>query len=156
MGVEIGRTTKEIMTAELDPSIEQEIERLQVRREQLRRLVDLKKEVSILEFAASMPSITGEFEDALKIVCNAWNYSPEQIFSSNRKYALVEARHVLCYLAHEVLYISFSEIGRKIRRDHGAVLHGVNRIKGYLQVYPEFKKKVENLASILTAKEQPK
>lgn len=61
--------------------------------------------------------------------CTYFNISKLQILSDSRVKHLVLSRHTAFYLCRKLTRLSYPEIGRRFRKDHTSILHGVRRIQ---------------------------
>jgi len=55
-----------------------------------------------------------------------------EIVSKRRFNRLARARQVVCWLLYTYTNLSYPEIGRKIKRDHTTVMHGVSAVNAHL------------------------
>lgn len=66
--------------------------------------------------------------DVLRAVCAEYEVQPVDVSSDRRTAAIVRPRHVYCFLCQRLTLASLPRIGRRIRRDHTSVLHGIRSI----------------------------
>lgn len=66
-------------------------------------------------------------------ICQYYGITWSQFEGGSRQHRVCEARGLFCYLAR-ALYpeIRFVDIRRFVKRDHSTVVHGINRVQGYL------------------------
>jgi len=88
-------------------------------------------------------------ENILEAVCTHFNYRAETIISQNRVGNLVYARQIYCYLCRELTKDSLSVMSDYIKRDHATALHSIKKITNLLSVYPEVKKDIKAIKSLL-------
>jgi len=63
-----------------------------------------------------------------KIVCSEYNLNSKEIIGDSRSKRNVQARHTIGWIMHREFGLSLTQIGKKMRRDHSSVLHGVQKI----------------------------
>lgn len=69
------------------------------------------------------------YTQIIKTVAHKFNISIKDLLSHYRNTCFVVPRQVAMYLAHDLMRISYPQIGRKIgNRDHTTALHAVRRI----------------------------
>ena len=87
----------------------------------------------------------------IKIVCDYFDISMDAVLGHRKQQEVVSARHWAMYLIRDTLGITYSSIGqyfmyRKMTRsgeritmfkDHATVMYACNKVKDYIQVYPE-------------------
>jgi chromosomal replication initiation ATPase DnaA len=62
-------------------------------------------------------------------VCNYFDLSKEEVLGKRRLKQIVNARHMLYYLAYVKTKYTLPEIGRMLGRDHTTILHGYQKVK---------------------------
>ena len=83
--------------------------------------------------------------------CRAWGIQEIDLLGSRKHRPIARARQVLAYLLHEGGLMSYSAIGRALRRDHTTIMSAVRRISslraagdqltvGLLDQFDEFSK----------------
>lgn len=83
----------------------------------------LKRE--IVNPTCDINNTDADWTDAMRVACQLYDVTPDQIISQNRKRHIVEARQLFCYLCRRELKLTFAGIGRIIHRDHSSIMHGV-------------------------------
>lgn len=68
------------------------------------------------------------FEEILWAVCHTTHLPSDIIMGEDRLGEIMKARHITYYLAKTKGNYSFSEIGRKMNRNHVSVINGVSRV----------------------------
>lgn len=68
------------------------------------------------------------FEHAADTVSSLFNVPLPDLFSTSRKQQVTQARLVLCWIASHVLGMNYSEIGRRLSRDHTTVIAACARV----------------------------
>ncbi len=75
-------------------------------------------------------------EELINDVCRLGEISREELMGRSKKQEYVLVRQATYYLLIENLKMTLYPTGRLIgNRDHGAALHGKNKMKGYLELY---------------------
>jgi len=64
---------------------------------------------------------------------------------------VAEARQALMFALHEGLNLSYSEIGRRLHRDHATVMHGVARAAARAAASPVIREQLEALVAEVSA-----
>ena len=72
------------------------------------------------------------FDMIVETTAEHFNLSPDAVFSKSRLRDINDARQVIMYLSHKLTNLSSTAIGRKLNRNHGTVLHGIQAIKDRL------------------------
>ena len=88
-------------------------------------------------------------ENILEAVCLHFNFSQNLVISLNRRADLVKARQIYCYLCRELTKDSLSVMSDYIKRDHATALHSIKKITSLLSVYPDVKKDIKAIKSLL-------
>lgn len=65
-------------------------------------------------------------------VCNIWNVKIEDLISPKRKRDMVYARF-FCYLKLRHMGVTYTEIGRRFKRDHTSVMAGIDAANNLLE-----------------------
>lgn len=92
-------------------------------------------------------------EFILDIVQSYFNVGEDYYRSSNRKYDIVLPRQIAMYLIRKHTSLTLSDIGVKFgNKDHATVLHGVRKVKGYMDVDKELKNQVADIEKIVKFK----
>lgn len=73
-----------------------------------------------------MNEIEAEWTDAMRVACQIYDVTPDQVISQNRKQHIVYARHLFCYLCRKELKMTFAGIGYIVHRDHSSIINAVN------------------------------
>lgn len=60
-----------------------------------------------------------------------------------------EYRQVCMYLIRERTGLSFQKIGRLLKGHYSTVMYSCRRIKGFREVYPEIREKIERIEKLL-------
>lgn len=84
----------------------------------------------------------------LDAVCKFYAISPSLICGKLRYKSIVEARMVAAYLLRKDTYLNLSlkHIGMILgNKDHTTIMHAIKQIDNFIDVEPEFKKKVRDI-----------
>jgi chromosomal replication initiation ATPase DnaA len=88
------------------------------------------------------------FQQALDMSCFVYGVSKEQMLSNRRLPTLVKARQAIIVTLRDKRGLSWTEIGRKINRDHSTVMHNYFIAKSNPDdKYAEFAARIEELQS---------
>jgi hypothetical protein len=66
--------------------------------------------------------------EILDTVCKFYRARKIDVLSNRRTADLVKPRQVVCYLAYQLTLVSYTQMGRFLRRDHTSCLHGKRQI----------------------------
>ncbi len=69
---------------------------------------------------------SADWTDAMRVACQIYDVTPDQIVSPIRKQYIVYARHLFCYLCRKELKMHFASIANILHRDHSTVINAVN------------------------------
>jgi chromosomal replication initiator protein len=84
--------------------------------------------------------------DAMRVVCDHYSVSVDQLKSKRRTQDLALARQVSMYLARERVGASLNQIGRAFgNRDHSTVLHACHKIAHKCDQDPQFRGTIKDL-----------
>lgn len=85
-----------------------------------------------------------------RCVAEEFGASLQDLKTKKRHKNIVLPRQVAMYLSRELTDLSLPEIGVSFGgKDHTTVLHAYNKIKGEININPEFKEKVANVVNII-------
>lgn len=123
------------------------VEDLHVELRAIRRLLeDCKSRISQIQpMTDLMQSQRKEAERIMAEVAAFYGFNAHQLVSITRTFDLAWARHVAMTLVREFAGMSLSQIGRLFQRDHGTVLHGLQRVADRCSVDPRARERVEYL-----------
>lgn len=65
------------------------------------------------------------------------------IQSKTRSRKVVEARAIYYYLCKKYTNYSLKDIGSTVGKDHATVIHGLKAINDWMELYPDYKKRLE-------------
>jgi len=85
----------------------------------------------------------------LDTVCSYFDIEEKLIKSSLRNKNIAKARHVYFYLCGEFTELTNEKISETVNREHSRYLHGRNKIKIEMTIYPILKKEIEEIISKL-------
>lgn len=89
--------------------------------QEIKRLKD-----EILRPRCDINNIEADWTDAMRVVCQIYDVTPDEVVSQNRKQHIVYTRHMFCYLCRKHLKMTFAGIGYKLHRDHSSIINSVN------------------------------
>ena len=93
----------------------------------------------------------------MKIVCNYYKLSPEQLKRRTRKREIVDARKVYIYFIHQYCYPkkSLKQIavlaGYTSKGSHATALHHVKEVKNNCEIYPSWYHNIEEIKQQINA-----
>ncbi len=90
------------------------------------------------------------YEGVMKIVSEEFHVKQEEIVSAKRNQEFVLPRQIVMYLLDDILHMSYSQIGKKMGRDHTTVMHGKEKIVEELNVNEELRQRVEIIRKKIT------
>ena len=70
----------------------------------------------------------------IKEMCELSGYRFDKVFSRSRNSELVLVRHVIFYLLHKNIHMSYKGLGRKFGYDHSTIIHAKDKISDLLEV----------------------
>lgn len=87
--------------------------------------------------------------NVIKIICDYYNVSIEDLKGRNRKREIAEARHVTMYALTQWLNISNYLAGNILDRDRNTAIHSTNEVNNLMDVDKKFKEKILNLKELI-------
>lgn len=91
----------------------------------------------------AIPGIRDRKVEIIKsVVCDYYSVSAQDVLSKIRKRDMADARHVLYFLLWDILDWGPVKIGSYLGTDHTNVIHGRDKIRGFIYVLPPFKKEM--------------
>lgn len=72
------------------------------------------------------------FDMIVDCTADCYKINPDVIFSKSKVRDIADARQVIMYLAFNILPLSLSAIGQRLKRSHSTVLHGIKTVKNRL------------------------
>lgn len=94
---------------------------------------------------------TTPFDRILDAVAATWSTNRKAILSRSKEEQVNYARQAAMALARELLGMSPCAIGRELRRNHGAVLHGLRAVADRRDVDRRFAARYAAAKSLITA-----
>ena len=73
-------------------------------------------------------------DNIIQSVCDSFHTSLDNIKRKKRKRELVTARHLCYYFLRKYTDNTLKEIGFFFNTDHTTVIHGCNKIEGFLEI----------------------
>lgn len=77
-----------------------------------------------------------------KWACVDFNIPMEKLLTKSRYRKVAEPRSVIMYILASHRIGTLATIGKLFSRDHTSVIHSRDKIKGFMEVYPAIKKRV--------------
>jgi chromosomal replication initiation ATPase DnaA len=74
-----------------------------------------------------------DFAKVMQSVCIACDVTPAQLLSTSREGDIKDARHMLVYILRQHYALRYSEIGRRLGRDHSTAINSYQRMSEFLQ-----------------------
>ncbi len=109
--------------------------------------LDMASEV-LSSVIQAVPSRAATIADAMKVVCEHYGVTIDQLKSKRRTQDLALARQVGMYLAREIVGATLTQIGRAYGgRDHTTVMHACKKIKAMSEKDPRFRGTLKDLAA---------
>lgn len=115
-----------------------------------KEIAKLKKEILAprIKFTSKM----GQFEKVLQVCCMVCNVTPTEVLSKCRRGDIMTARHLIVYLLRFDYALHYSEIGRKLNRDHSTAINSFKQFSNSLE-YRKEEKRLYNTAKELLGME---
>ena len=116
------------------------------------RLKDLEQRVASMEKVASAPRCWSDQNKVTRIIGQIATYfgvNPDDIYGYSRKFEIVNARHVAMHVIKVTQKIPFAQLGRILKRDHGAIIYAHRSIIDRMSVEPELRKEVNKLIAFV-------
>ncbi len=86
-------------------------------------------------------------DDIIDVVYDFLQVDRATMLQKNRKQELVKARYITMYMLKEFADMSYSKIGKLFKKNHTTVMHGVDGVKGQMEVNPTYRSDVEQIIS---------
>ncbi len=87
------------------------------------------------------PSTRGFINEAVQIVCERYNCTPEEVLGPSRLEHLNKARHMAFWLLRREPYcLQYETIAHAFKRHHGSVINGCKKTNDRLEVSKEFQR----------------
>ena len=94
-------------------------------------VVRLKNE--LLRPQVKFTSKMDDFAKVMQSVCIACDVTPAQLLSTSREGDIKDARHMLVYVLRQHYALRYSEIGRRLGRDHSTAINSYQRMSEFLE-----------------------
>jgi chromosomal replication initiation ATPase DnaA len=75
-----------------------------------------------------------ELDQVITVICNYLAINKRKIYSRERKYNNVLARHLYYYFSYKKGKYSYEQIAKYIGFDHASAIHGIKRIHNMISV----------------------
>ena len=112
-----------------------------------RLIQDLKRE--ILRPKIDVRTNKAKWTDAMRVVCQVYQITPDDIYSRIRKQHILYARHTFNYVCRKTLGMSLDSIGRIINRDHSTIIHSVRQTQDLIDYDRNFAKTYQQTLELL-------
>jgi len=90
-------------------------------------------------------------EVIIKKVANHEHLEVDQIKSERRFGPLIAAKHKAMFLIKKFTKLSYSEVGELFNgKDHATVIHACKSVQNQMDVYPNYRKKLNEIISYFT------
>jgi len=90
-------------------------------------------------------------EVIIKKVASEEGLTIEEIKSNLRKQSYVTVRHKAMFLIKKFTKLSYSEVGELFNgKDHATVIHACKSVRNQMDVYPNYRKKLNEIISYFT------
>lgn len=89
-----------------------------------------------------------EPKEILNECCKWFKLSIEDVTGKDRHFFIVEVRHMISDLLYSntELNLPLKYVGKLVgKKDHTTIMHSIKEVKKLCSVYPEYKKKYQNL-----------
>jgi chromosomal replication initiation ATPase DnaA len=104
-------------------------------------VVRLKNE--LLRPQVKFTSKMDDFAKVVQSVCIVCDVTPAQLLGISRVADIKDGRHMLVYIMRHHYGLKYSEIGRRLGRDHSTVINSYQTMTHYLQ-YDKVQQKIYN------------
>lgn len=104
----------------------------------------------IIARAVNLEKRSLSFDDIVQACCERFKVSQREVYSKNRKQALVQCRQLSMYLVHKYTGMSYAEIGRRFGgRDHTTVIHACTKISERMSAVADYRRDVEEFEATM-------
>ena len=76
------------------------------------------------------------YTEIITAVTNYYEISYDSVFTKSRKKEVVQTRQVIMFILREYFDYSYSDIGKKMKRDHTTVIHSCEKVKSIKLTQP--------------------
>ena len=92
------------------------------------------------------------FNYILKVVEMYSEIEEDFYYRKTRKKEYVRARHLAMYFTKKYTKLTFKLIGKKFKKDHSTIIHGIDRIENGIKYEKIIKESVKNLEQIINTR----
>lgn len=91
--------------------------------------------------------MTPKVKEIANIVCYEFNIALSQLTDKCRKHELITPRHTAIYLVHKKYkgQVSQNFIAKMFNRDRTTLIHAIQNVEGWIDVYPEFAEQIKRI-----------
>lgn len=107
-----------------------------LRREILRPKIDIREQ-------------RHQWGDVMRCVCQVFQLTPDDIYSTTRKQQIIYARHTFNHICRTRLNMSLESIGRIINRDHSTIIHSVRQTNDLIEYDKQFDRTYQQTLKLL-------
>lgn len=90
-----------------------------------------------------------DFAKVMQSVCLTCDVTPAQILSTSREGDIKDARHLLVYILRQHYGLRYSEIGRRLGRDHSTAINSYNVSRDYLEYNKDYRRIYNTVKELL-------
>lgn len=83
------------------------------------------------------------FDMIVECTAESFRINPDVIFSKSKVRDIADARQVIMYLASKLLPLSQTAIGKRLKRSHSTVLHGIRTVENRLPIERELSETID-------------
>jgi chromosomal replication initiation ATPase DnaA len=100
------------------------------------------KEIQVASLEFTVNSI-------VKIVCQSYEVTLEQLQQANRSAKLVEARKAMSYVLRYFKMLTLQEIGKVLKKDHTSIIYLISSYEAAIQVDDKKRDKINHILSLI-------
>ena len=90
-----------------------------------------------------------DFAKVMQSVCLTCDVTPAQILSTSREGDIKDARHLLVYILRQHYGLRYSEISRRLGRDHSTAINSYNVSRDYLEYNKDYRRIYNTVKELL-------
>lgn len=90
-----------------------------------------------------------ETEYITNVVCGYFRVQMKELTGTRGKQNISFSRHVCMYFLREETSLTYTEIGKLFKRDHTSSMHGVEKTKDLMKVYPMIKHQIDEIKKLI-------
>lgn len=97
--------------------------------------------------ATQKPSL--DLDEVIRLVCKAFNFTPQLLCSNSRRKELVIARDAAFYLLRKHTDMTLKDIGTTFNRKHSTVIKGISHIESQMKIESPMGRQVSHAISMI-------